>query len=101
MSEQTQTQATKRTPEEVKAKIESLQKRHQAVLEKRAVLSGQLQAKKQELSAILEEIKAAGYDPKNLAAEHEKAEQELETMIDAFEKNLTDTEVALAVFDKK
>lgn len=92
---------TRRSPEEMKTKIESLQKRHQAVLEKRAVLSGQLQAKKQELAAIIEEIKAAGYDPKNLASEHDKAEQELEAMVVDFEKKLTDVEAALAVFDKR
>jgi uncharacterized protein YoxC len=98
MAEQSQ---IKRTPEEMKAKIDSLQKRHQAVLEKRAVLNGQLQAKKQELAAILDEIKTAGFDPKNLASEHEKAERELEIMVADFDKKLSDVEGALAVFDKK
>ena len=101
MAEPTQPMQPRRSPEEMKAKIESLQKRHQAVLEKRAVLSGQLQAKKQELAAIIEEIKAAGYDPKNLASEHDKAEQELEAMVVEFEKKLADVEAALAVFDKR
>jgi hypothetical protein len=85
----------------MKAKIESLQKRHQAVLEKRAQLSGQLQAKRAELAAIIEEIQAAGYDPKNLASEHDKAEQELLVMVADFEKKLADVEASLAVFDKK
>jgi uncharacterized protein YoxC len=98
MAEQTM---TKRSPEELKTKIDSLQKRHKAVLEKRAQLSGQIQAKRQELNDIIAEIKTAGYDPKNLAAEHDKAESELEAMVAEFEKKLNDVEAALAVFDKK
>ena len=100
MAEQTQT-IKKRSPEEMKAKIDSLQARHKTVLEKRAILSGQIQAKKQELTAIIEEIKAAGYDHKNLAAEHDKAEKELEDMVAEFENKLSDVEAALTVFDKK
>jgi uncharacterized protein YoxC len=95
------TQISKRSPEEMKAKIDAIQKRHQAVLEKRASLSGQLQVKKQELQAILDEIRAAGYDPKNLASDHDKAEKELETMISDFEKKLSEVEDALATFDKR
>jgi chromosome segregation ATPase len=95
------TKKRRMTPEELKEKIDSLQKRHQAVLEKRAAVGGQLQAKKQELALIVEEIKQAGYDPKNLAAEYEKAEQDLEGMIVEFDKKLTEVETALAVFDKK
>ncbi len=98
---ETQTVVAKRSPEEMKAKIESLQKRHAAVLEKRAILSGQLQAKKQELALIIEEIQTAGYDPKNLASEHAKAEEELSAMVIEFEKKLAEVETALAVFDKK
>ena len=70
-------------------------------MEKRASLSGQLQAKKQELQAILDEIRAAGYDPKNLASDHDKAAQELEGMISDFDKKLSEVETALATFDKR
>jgi seryl-tRNA synthetase len=101
MAETQQVTVKRKSPEEMKAKIDSLQTRHKAVLERRAQLSGQIQAKKQELSAIIEEIKAAGYDHKNLAAEHEKAEKELDAMVADFENKLNDVEAALAVFDKK
>jgi predicted nuclease with TOPRIM domain len=89
------------TPEELRDKIGDLQKRHQAVLEKRASLGGQLEAKKQELQAIVQEIKAAGYDPKNLATEYEKAHQDVEAMALDLESKLTEVETALAAFDKK
>jgi uncharacterized protein YoxC len=89
------------TPQELEVKIESLRKRHAAVLEKKASMGGQLQAKRQELATIVEEIKAAGYDPKNLSAEHEKVEQEVEAAILDFDKKLTEAETALSIFDKK
>jgi len=101
MAEQAQTSIKKRTPAEMRAYIESLQKRHAVVLEKRAQLNGQLQAKRQELAAIIEEIKAAGYDPKNLATEYDRVEQELETMASDLDKKLTEVEAALAAFDSK
>jgi hypothetical protein len=94
-------QVKKRSATEMRDYIESLQKRHQAVLEKRASLSGQLQAKKQELTAIIDEIKAAGYDPTKLAAEHERVEQELEVMAADLDKKLTEVEAAIAAFEAK
>lgn len=90
-----------RTPEEIKTKIEELQERHEAVSTKRASLGGQLQAKKEELAKIIQEVKAAGYDPKNLASERDKAQQELEVMLEDFEEKLTAVETAIAAFDSK
>jgi len=89
------------TPDEIKKKIDDLQKRHEAVTQKRASLGGQLQAKKEELAAIIQEVRAAGYDPKNLASERDKAQQELETMVEDFETKLTEVETAIAAFDSK
>ena len=40
-------------------------------------------------------------EQKNLAAEHEKVEKDLEGMCADFDKKLTDIEAAMAVFDKK
>jgi chromosome segregation ATPase len=89
------------TPEEIKGKIEDLQKRTDAVNQKRAGLSGQLEAKKEELAAIVQEARAAGYDPKNLAVERDKTQKEVEVMIAEYETKLTEVEAALSAFDKK
>jgi len=97
----TEQQKRKMTPEEIKKKIEDLQKRHEAVVQKKAGLGGQLQAKKDELAAIVREVKEAGYDPNKLPAERDKAQQELETMVVDFETKLIEVEQAVAVFDKK
>ena len=89
------------TPDDIRRKIEDLQARHAAVTAKKNSLGGQLQAKKDELAALIVEIRAAGYDPKKLIAEKEKAQQELEAMLLDFEKNLGEVERALAAYDKK
>lgn len=89
------------TPDDIRRKIEDLQTRHAAVTAKKNSLGGQLQAKKEELAALITEIRAAGYDPKKLVAEKDKAQQELETMIINFEKDLTEVERALSAYDKK
>jgi len=90
-----------RTPDEIKEKIADLQSRHEAVTQKRASLGGQLQAKKEELAAIIQEVRSAGYDPKNLPGERDKAQQELEALIDDFELKLKAVEEALSAFDSK
>lgn len=89
------------TPDEIKLKIEDLLRRHDAVTNRKAVFQGQLQAKKEELASLIQEIKAAGYDPKKLVAERDKAQQELVTMITKFETDLAAVERALAALDKK
>lgn len=88
-------------PEDIRKKIDDLQTRHAAVVAKKNSLGGQLQAKKDELAGLITEIRTAGYDPKKLVAEKEKAQQELETMLIDFEKHLTEVEKALAAYDKK
>lgn len=90
-----------RTPEEIKEKIADLQTRHEAVTQRRASLGGQLQAKKEELATIIQEVRDAGYDPKNLPGERDKAQQELETLIEDFEVRLAAVEEALSAFDSK
>jgi chromosome segregation ATPase len=89
------------TPEEIKKKIDDLAKRTEAVNRRKAELVGLLSAKKDELAALVLEIKAAGLDPKNLTAERDKAKTDLEAMIATYEKDLAATEQALAAYDKK
>jgi hypothetical protein len=89
------------TPEELKKKIEDLAKRTDVVNKKKSELVGILQAKKEELANLIKEVKAAGIDPKNLSAERDKAKNELEAMIAAYDKDLTATEQALAAYNQK
>ena len=89
------------TPDEIKKKVENLTSRHGKATKKRDTLRGQLQAKKEELAALVKEIKAAGYDPKKLPEERDKKQAELEELIAAFEKDLKAVETALAEFEKK
>jgi len=88
-------------PEDIRKKIDDLQTRHAALVSKKNSLGWQLQAKKDELAGLITEIRTAGYDPKKLVAEKEKAQQELETMLIDFEKHLTEVEKALSAYDKK
>jgi chromosome segregation ATPase len=89
------------TPDEIKRKIEELQKRTDVVSNKKAAFGGQLKAKKDELAALIVEIKAAGLDPKSLISERDKAKAELETMIASYEAELSKSEVALSAYDNK
>lgn len=87
--------------EELKRKVDDLLARTEAFNKKKAGIEGQLSAKKEELAEIIKEIRAAGYDPKNLVAERDKAKQDLEAMILAYEKDLVSAEQAIATFEKK
>jgi chromosome segregation ATPase len=78
-----------------------LERRYSAVTSKKAKLQGQLEAKKQELVALNEEIQAAGYDPKNLKKEKERVERSLAQELDAFERDLQEVETAIASFEAK
>jgi chromosome segregation ATPase len=89
------------SPEEIKRKIDDIQKRYDSAVQKRAGVSGQLQAKREELAAIIQEIKTAGYDPKTLASDRDEAERVLVTKVAEYEKQLSEIETALAPFDKK
>ena len=89
------------TPEDIKRKLDDFQRRTEVATKKKAALGGQLQAKREELAELIKEIKAAGYDPKNLSAERDKSQQDLEAAMTAYEKDLVEVETALTAFDKK
>jgi uncharacterized protein YoxC len=82
--------------DDIKNKIDTLQQRHNAVVQKKAGLAGQLQAKKEELAAIVQEIRDAGYDPKKITQERDRTKQELESMIVKLEAELVEVETALS-----
>lgn len=91
----------KMSPEKLREKVEELSERHTEAVRKRESLKGQLKAKKEELEALIKEIRAAGYDPKKLVEERDKKQSDLEQQIAVFEKDLTAVEQALAEYNKK
>lgn len=86
--------------DEIKNRVDALQRRYNAAVQEKAGLSGQLQAKKEELAIIVQEIRAAGYDPKNLTQERDRVKLELETIITKLETDLTEVERAISAFKK-
>jgi DNA repair exonuclease SbcCD ATPase subunit len=89
------------SPEELNTKIQELQTRHSRILKKKAELGGELKSKKDELGALVKEIQAAGYNPKTLVEDRNKAQQELEALMAEFEKGLVEAETSLSAYDKK
>ncbi len=90
-----------RSIDELSTTIDSLQKRYATVLRRKAELGGALKAKKDELAALVKEITDAGYNPKTLVDDRNKAQDELEQLVTSFDKDLKDAEEALAAYDKK
>lgn len=89
------------SPEELQKRITDLLSRNQRVLKRKTELGGELKSKKDELAALVKEIQAAGYNPKTLVEDRNKAQAELETLMDEFEKGLLEAEKTLAAYDKK
>ena len=89
------------TPDELRRKIDDLAKRTETVNNKKATQSGKLQARKDELAALITEVRAAGYDPKTLREERDKAQATLVEMVKDYETKLVAVETALASYDTK
>jgi septal ring factor EnvC (AmiA/AmiB activator) len=89
------------TDDEIKEKIDQLQRRWNAVSQDKAGVAGQLQAKKEELAAVVKEIREAGYDPKHIAQERDQAKADLEVMVNKLDAELTEVEKALETFKQK
>ncbi len=88
------------TLEQIKERVDALSTRFKKASEKKANLSGLLKAKKDELNALVEEIRAAGLDPKKLKEHRDDLKQEVETMIKDLDEKLTAVESALQAYDK-
>jgi len=88
------------SPEELQNRIADLLRRNQRVLKRKTELGGELKSKKAELANLVKEIQDAGFNPKTLVADRDKAQEELESLMDAFEKGLLEAEQSLADYDK-
>jgi len=84
--------------DQIKARLADLEKRHAACGSRKSKLEGQLDAKRQELVALKEEIEAAGYDPRQLKKAMEQTKKGLVAAMDAFEQDLIEVERAIASF---
>jgi uncharacterized protein YoxC len=87
--------------EELSAYIDGLQRRHESVIKKKAELGGELKAKKEELGVLIREITTAGYSPKTLVEDRNKAQADLEALAAEFEKGLVEAEQSIQSYDKR
>jgi len=86
--------------EQLRKRFDDLSRRYEAAKGKKERFKGELGAKKRELADLSQEIKAAGYDPKTIKSERDKAEKRLVELLDQFEKDLTNVEDALSTYDE-
>jgi len=69
-------------------RFKALEKRRQELHTKKIRLEEQYNAKRQALSAVIEEVKKAGYDPKTLRKTITEMEEKLKADMDTFEADL-------------
>lgn len=81
--------------ETLREKFELLTRRYSDASEKRSRLLGKLDEKKADLTRLVEEIKAAGFNPKDLRAEKERLSSEVVELMTKFESELSNVETAL------
>jgi chromosome segregation ATPase len=86
--------------DQIRARLADLEKRYATCNTRKSKLQGQLEAKKQELLALKEEIEAAGFNPRQLKQAMETAKKDLVTKMEEFERNLVQVEQAIADFEK-
>ncbi len=84
------------TTDEIRKKVDDVTRRVDAVRRKKVELATLLEGKKAELSRLVDEIRAAGFDPTDLGYEATNAERDLAAMVAALETDLAVTDQALA-----
>ncbi len=84
--------------DEIQKRIEALQRRHAEVQQRKAGAAGQLQARKDELASIVQEIRDAGYDPKQITKVRDQVQADLVREIEKYEAALSEVESALDGF---
>lgn len=87
--------------EALKRKVEDLVAREKKVRQKKAEVKGTLEAKKQELQNLVIEIQEAGYNPKTIREDYEKAFKELDAMVADYSEKMTKAEEAIDEFYRK
>lgn len=88
-------------PDKLHERMQNLSSRHAKILRRKAELGGELKSKKEELANLVREIQQAGYNPKTLLEDRNKAQAELEALLDDFEGRIQNAESILDNYDKK
>jgi len=82
-------------------KVQDLITRGNKVKQQKAEIQGTLKAKKQELSNLILEIEAAGYNPRTIREDYEKTKKELEDLVVKYDQEILQAEGSLAEYQKK
>jgi 2C-methyl-D-erythritol 2,4-cyclodiphosphate synthase len=85
--------------EELSQKWSRLKEKRAALVSKQDQIRGRLDAEKEQLKKLIDEIKAKGYDPKNLGAVIQEKEEKLKRDVAEFEARLIDVETKLKSFE--
>lgn len=87
--------------EALQRKLQELSTRAKKVKQQRAEILGSLNAKKEELTNLVKEIQAAGYNPKTIKEEYEQQKKRLEEMMADYELQLQKAEASIEEFHRK
>lgn len=87
--------------ETLQKKLSELTARAKKVKQQRSEILGSLSAKKEELTNLVKDIQAAGYNPKTVKAEYEQVKKELEDKMEEYEKQLVKAETSIDEFYRK
>lgn len=85
----------------LKHKVEDLLAREKKVRQKKAEVKGTLEAKRQELQNLVTEIQDAGYNPKTIREDYDRALKELEEMVSDYSSKMSKAEEAIDEFYRK
>ena len=92
---------TATTLEDRKKTVEDLQKRHAKAKTTRDQLLWELNAKRQELASLGNEIRHEGIDPKKLKEHKQQLEQEIDALSASLDADLREVEEAMEQFQKQ
>lgn len=80
------------TNEEIEKRYKDLEERRQSSIQNKMKIEAVLESLKRELRSLMEEVKAAGYDPDNLPEEVKKAKEVLITKMQILSSDLDHVE---------
>lgn len=87
--------------ETLQRKVQDLVARGNKIKQQKAEIQGTLKAKKQELSSLIVEIEAAGYNPKTILEDYEKTKKDLENLVAQYSSEIEQAESSLAEYQRK
>jgi predicted nucleic acid-binding Zn-ribbon protein len=85
----------------LKRKVDDLLAREKKVRQKKAEVKGTLEAKRQELQNLVTEIQDAGYNPRTIKDDYDRALKELDEMVAEYSGKMDVAEKAIEEFYRK